>query len=46
MTTRELYLERRRAEQPVFLRLLKAVPFDRLDYKPHERSPSADSRSG
>ena len=41
MSMREFYLERRRAEYPVFLRVLKAVPSDRLDYKPHERSPSA-----
>ena len=42
MTSREFYLERRRAENPVFLRLIKALPPDRLDYRPHERSPSAE----
>ena len=41
MTNREFYLERRRAELPVFLRVLRAVPADALAYKPHERSPSA-----
>jgi len=41
MTNREFYLERRRAEMPVFLKVLRAVPADQLDYKPHERSPSA-----
>ena len=42
MTSREFYLERRRAENPVFLRLVKALPPDRVDYRPHERSPSAE----
>ena len=41
MTSREFYLERRKAEQPIFLRVLKSLPPDRLDYRPHERSPSA-----
>jgi len=42
MTLREFYLERRRAEGPAFLRVLKALPAERLSYKPHERSPSAE----
>src|SRR3954451_19246439 len=42
MTSREFYLERRRAELPVFLKVLRAMPPDRLDYKPHDRSPSAE----
>src|SRR3954464_4365245 len=42
MTSREFFLERRRAENPVFLRLMQAVPADRIDYRPHERSPSAE----
>jgi uncharacterized damage-inducible protein DinB len=42
MTSREFYLERRRVENPVFLRLMKAIPADRSDYRPHERSPSAE----
>jgi uncharacterized damage-inducible protein DinB len=41
MTQREFYLERRRAEVPVFLKVLKALPAEQLHYKPHERSPSA-----
>jgi uncharacterized damage-inducible protein DinB len=41
MTSREFYLERRRAENPVFLRVAKSLPADRMDYQPHERSPSA-----
>ncbi len=31
---------RRSAELPVFLRVLKALPADRFNYRPHERSPS------
>jgi uncharacterized damage-inducible protein DinB len=42
MTLREFYLERRRAEVPVFLSVLKAVPPDHLNYRPHDRSPSAE----
>src|SRR5262245_55820191 len=42
MTLREFYLERRRAEVPVFLNVLKALPVDRLGYQPHDRSPSAE----
>jgi uncharacterized damage-inducible protein DinB len=42
MTLREFYLERRRAEVPVFIRVLKSLPTDRLSYKPHDRSPSAE----
>jgi uncharacterized damage-inducible protein DinB len=42
MTLREFYLERRRAEVPVFLSVLNALPADRLSYQPHDRSPSAE----
>jgi len=42
MTVREFYIERRRAETPVFLNVLKALPADRLGYRPHDRSPSAE----
>ncbi len=42
MTLREFYLERRRAEIPIFLRVLKSLPADHLNYKPHDRSPSAE----
>src|SRR5581483_2465903 len=38
---REFYLERRRAELPIFLKVLRALPPDKMDYKPHERSPTA-----
>jgi hypothetical protein len=42
MTNRDFYVERRRAEVPVFLKVLKALPADRLSYKPHDRCPSAE----
>lgn len=42
MSTRTFFLERRKAELPVFLNVLRALPADRLDYRPHERSPSAE----
>jgi uncharacterized damage-inducible protein DinB len=42
MTLRDFFLERRRAEIPIFLRVLKAIPPDHLSYKPHDRSPSAE----
>jgi len=42
MTLREFYLERRRAEVPVFLSVLRAVPTDHPRYKPHDRSPTAE----
>ena len=42
MDDREFYLQRHKAEQPAFLKVLKALPKDKLDYKPHERGPSAE----
>lgn len=41
MTDREFFLARRKAEYPAFQNVLRALPKDRLDYKPHEKSPSA-----
>ncbi|HUG52532.1 MAG TPA: DinB family protein [Vicinamibacteria bacterium] len=41
MNDREFFQARRRAEKDVFLRVIRALPADRLDYRPHERSPSA-----
>ena len=41
MTLRDFYLKRAKAEFPVFLKVLKALPED-LSYKPHDRSPSAE----
>lgn len=42
MTLREFYIERRQAETPIFLKVLKAIPANRLTYKPHDRCPSAE----
>jgi uncharacterized damage-inducible protein DinB len=39
---RQFYLERLKAETPMFVKVLKALPADKLSYKPHERSPSAE----
>ena len=41
MTLWDFYLKRAKAEFPVFLKVLKALPAD-LSYKPHDRSPSAE----
>jgi uncharacterized damage-inducible protein DinB len=41
MNDRELYVERRKLELPKFERVLAALPKDKINYKPHERSPSA-----
>jgi uncharacterized damage-inducible protein DinB len=41
MNDRELYLERRKMELPKFERVLAALPKDKIDYRPHERAPSA-----
>ncbi len=41
MTIREFLESRRKTEYPVFVNVLKALPQDRFDYRPHERSPSA-----
>jgi uncharacterized damage-inducible protein DinB len=41
MTMREFLQSRRKAEYPVFVKVLKALPSERFDYRPHERSPSA-----
>jgi uncharacterized damage-inducible protein DinB len=40
MTSREFFVDRRRAEHPVFLRVLQAIPAAGVSYRPHERSPS------
>jgi uncharacterized damage-inducible protein DinB len=42
MTTREFFLERQKAELPVFMKVLRALPKERLGYKPDDRSPSAE----
>jgi uncharacterized damage-inducible protein DinB len=41
MTIREFLQSRRKAERAVFVNVLKALPKERFDYRPHERSPSA-----
>lgn len=41
MTDREFYVARLKAEFPGFQKVFQALPKDRLDYRPHERSPSA-----
>ena len=41
MNDREFYVARRKVELPAFVNVLKALPADKLDYKPHPNSPSA-----
>ena len=41
MSTRAYFVERFAAEKPVFVRVIRAAPADRLDYRPHPRSTSA-----
>jgi len=41
MSNRKFYMDRWEPDQPAFVRVLKALPADQLDYKPHERSPAA-----
>jgi uncharacterized damage-inducible protein DinB len=46
MTDRDSYLSRRKRETPIFLRLLKAVPQGRLDYRPDPKARSAAELAG
>jgi uncharacterized damage-inducible protein DinB len=41
MNVREFYSKRWEMEQPTFLRVLRALPADKLSYKPNERSTGA-----
>ena len=41
MSTREFFIERFKAERPAFLNVIRALPQDKLDYKPHERNSTA-----
>ena len=41
MTTRDFLRFRLEAEYPAFKKVLEALPEEKLDYKPHERSPDA-----
>ncbi|MDT4965552.1 MAG: hypothetical protein QOJ64_289 [Acidobacteriota bacterium] len=42
MTNREFFLERRKAETPVFMKVLKAIPKDKISYKPADASPTTE----
>lgn len=46
MTNREFFLQLCAAEYPRFVGVLQAVPGDRLDYRPHEKSRSAQELLG
>jgi uncharacterized damage-inducible protein DinB len=41
MSTREFFISRFKAERPAFVKVIRALPNDRLDYKPHERNSAA-----
>ena len=41
MNVREFYVQRRKAELPLFMEVLQALPKEEIDYKPADRSPSA-----
>jgi len=41
LSNREFFIQRWEQEYPAFVRVFKAVPADRLDYRPHPRSRSA-----
>ncbi len=41
MTNREFFIQRWSDEYPLFLKVFKALPHDKLDFRPHERSRSA-----
>ena len=41
MSTREFFVKTFKAERPAFENVIRALPGDRLDYKPHERNSSA-----
>ncbi len=41
MTSLEMCRKRRKAETPTFVKVLKALPEGKLDYRPHPRSRSA-----
>lgn len=41
MNNQEFFTQRWEAEQPAFGRVLRALPGDRLDYKPHEKNTAA-----
>ena len=41
MTTKEFFIQTLETEKPVFVKVLKALPEDKADYKVHERSRTA-----
>lgn len=41
MTDREFFMSRWETERPVTLKVVRALPADKLDYRPHARSRSA-----
>jgi uncharacterized damage-inducible protein DinB len=41
MSTRTFYLERLKAEGPAFAKVIRALPADRSEYRPHPKSRSA-----
>jgi hypothetical protein len=41
MSTREFFAQRLAAELPAFNNVIRALPGDRLDYKPHEKNTAA-----
>jgi uncharacterized damage-inducible protein DinB len=38
MSTRSYFAQRFAAEKPIFVKVFRAIPADKLDYRPHERS--------
>jgi len=42
MSNAEFFAKRLEAEIPAFSRVIRALPAERLDYRPHERSTSAN----
>jgi uncharacterized damage-inducible protein DinB len=41
MSTREFFMKQFKSERPKFVSVLRALPQDKLSYKPHERNSSA-----
>lgn len=41
MSIREYFTKRFKAERPAFVAVLRAMPPDKLDYKPHEKNSTA-----
>lgn len=41
MTNKEFFIAKIKEEQPIFIKVLKALPADKLDFKPHEKARTA-----